>query len=194
MQVQKALSFATEKHGQQKRKNSGDPYVNHCIRVSATVKQYSTDEDLAVRAICLEFCPAKFEAALLHDTLEDTDITYDELKREFGARVADIVMALTNDKNGLASLGKRSDKLGDLPLVDGQIVYLTYLFTKYGSGARWQPAAIDDAVRTPKVCGLCGKTNDDFDPEGAARTVGPNDKPFATFDQGKPTSKDDHRA
>lgn len=91
--MEKALSFATEKHKLQKRKFNGEPYVNHCIRVSNTVKEFSNQDELMV-------------AAILHDTLEDTDTTYDELQREFGEQIAKIVLSLSNDKEELARLGK----------------------------------------------------------------------------------------
>ena len=93
MELEKALLFATEKHKLQKRKFNGEPYVNHCIRVSNLVKAYSNNNILII-------------SALLHDTIEDTDTTYDELQNEFGKQVADIVLSLTNDENELATLGK----------------------------------------------------------------------------------------
>lgn len=89
----KALKFAKEKHDGQIRKNSGESYVNHCIRVSETVKNYSSDEKLAI-------------VALLHDTLEDTQTTFEELKEEFGTDIAWMVQSLTNDPNAIHELGK----------------------------------------------------------------------------------------
>ena len=91
------MSFATKKHEPQTRKFNGEPYVNHCIRVAKTVRKYHLDnvamEDLVV-------------VALLHDTLEDTDTTYEELAELFGAEVADMVRNLTNDENEIKLIGK----------------------------------------------------------------------------------------
>lgn len=72
-----ALTFATRKHAGQKRSN-GDNYIIHPIRVSQECKS------LRQKII-----------ALLHDTLEDTETTYDELALTFGVEVAIAVLALT---------------------------------------------------------------------------------------------------
>jgi (p)ppGpp synthase/HD superfamily hydrolase len=85
MQAQKALVFATEKHSGQKRR-SGEQYIEHPKRVAQLV---GDNENM----ICI---------ALLHDTLEDTNTTYEELVLEsslmIGEVIADGVKALTNDK------------------------------------------------------------------------------------------------
>ncbi len=77
----KALEFATKKHAGQKRKN-GDNYIIHPIRVSQEV-----------------FTEKQKVIALLHDTLEDTETTYEELKKEFGIEVAHSVLVLTKTEN-----------------------------------------------------------------------------------------------
>lgn len=76
-----ALQFAAKKHAGQKRSN-GDNYIIHPIRVSQECKSLK-------QKIC----------ALLHDTLEDTETTYDELKELFGQEIAHIVLVLTRTKN-----------------------------------------------------------------------------------------------
>ena len=83
---EQAEEFARERHAPQKRKFSGEPYVNHPIRVRDLVAEFSQDEEL----LC---------AALLHDTLEDTETSMDELRERFGCRVAELVSQLTSDKN-----------------------------------------------------------------------------------------------
>jgi len=88
----KALEFATTKHAAQTRAN-GDPYVTHPIRVMNTIKSLSNDLDL----IC---------AAVLHDTLEDTSTTYEEIQTEFSNRTASLVKEVTSDKNFIKSLGE----------------------------------------------------------------------------------------
>lgn len=82
--IQKALEFATEKHKLQKR-TGGEPYVNHCIRVFNTVKDTFNIKDEDV--LC---------AALLHDTIEDTDTTMAEVSAAFNLRTAQITDELTN--------------------------------------------------------------------------------------------------
>ena len=74
----KALAFATERHGEQRRKGTEVPYVSHLLGTCALVLEAGGDEDEAI-------------AALLHDTLEDQVATFDEVADVFGERVAGIV-------------------------------------------------------------------------------------------------------
>ena len=70
-------------HKDQKRKYTGDPYIVHPIAVSEIVKTVAhTDEMVA--------------AALLHDVVEDTPVTIDEIKIKFGSKVAELVGWLTD--------------------------------------------------------------------------------------------------
>lgn len=85
-QVHEAYEFAKRKHEGQVRKFSELPYFTHPKYVARVIEQLTKDEDLVA-------------AALLHDVLEDTDATYEELHREFGKTVASLVQELTNDKS-----------------------------------------------------------------------------------------------
>lgn len=89
---EKALIFATKKHKGQKRKYGEDDYIIHPVRVAKSLEEID-DIDL--------YC-----AALLHDTLEDTDTTYEEIKSEFNKKIADLVVELTNDELKIKDLGK----------------------------------------------------------------------------------------
>ena len=84
-QVIKAYEFAKKMHGDQCRK-SGEPYIIHPIQVAYTL----ADLELDTATIC---------AALLHDVVEDTEITNEDLKKEFGIEVAEMV-------DGVTKLGK----------------------------------------------------------------------------------------
>jgi (p)ppGpp synthase/HD superfamily hydrolase len=98
MKVIKALQFATEKHSGQKRRISGDDYISHPVKVSyllATYKRSKKQDDLIV-------------AALLHDTLEDTDTTFDEIYNIFGPLVASLVLELTSDEDEIKIVGKNN--------------------------------------------------------------------------------------
>ena len=86
--IWKALDFAASKHQAQRRKNGDIPYINHPIGVARILW-----EDGEVRD------PATLAAALLHDTVEDTDTTPSELSAEFGEHVAQIVAEVTDDKS-----------------------------------------------------------------------------------------------
>jgi len=79
--VKKALNYSINSHKTQFRK-SGEPYVVHPILVSAITAHYSDDEHMVI-------------AALLHDVVEDTDVSIEEIEEEFGIDVACIVDGLT---------------------------------------------------------------------------------------------------
>lgn len=81
--VTKALDFATEAHEGQVRKYTGVPYVLHPIEVMEIVKTVEHDD-------------AMLAAALLHDVVEDTDVTIDEVRDVFGSDVASLVDDLTD--------------------------------------------------------------------------------------------------
>lgn len=87
--VARALDFAARKHSNQRRKGeAGEPYVNHLAEVARLVAEATEGQDtIAVLA------------ALLHDAIEDTPTTREELEREFGREVAEIVVEVTDDKS-----------------------------------------------------------------------------------------------
>ena len=82
--IQKALEFARKAHGLQKRKYTHEPYIEHPLEVLQILLQ-AGEYDLEL-----------LQAALLHDVVEDTHIVLDDIRREFGLRVADYVEQLTN--------------------------------------------------------------------------------------------------
>ena len=83
-----ALDFAANKHRNQRRKNvDASPYINHPISLTNILCNEADITDMNV--IC---------AALLHDTVEDTVTTKEELVLEFGQNICDIVMEVTDDK------------------------------------------------------------------------------------------------
>src|ERR1044071_6947855 len=84
----KALTFAARKHRDQRRKDArASPYINHPIALADVLVNEAGVTDVEV--LC---------AALLHDTIEDTETTPGELEREFGRDIADIVAELTDNK------------------------------------------------------------------------------------------------
>lgn len=87
--ILKALRFATEKHNDQRRRDSkSSPYINHPIQVAETLWRVGDVRDTALLV-----------AAILHDTIEDTDVTPDEIRREFGEEVLELVLEVTDDKS-----------------------------------------------------------------------------------------------
>lgn len=93
----KAISFAADKHRNQRRKDhEASPYINHPIAVAAILASEGGVEDEMLLI-----------AAILHDTVEDTMTTSDELVKLFGAEIAAVVKEVTDDKKLEKSERKR---------------------------------------------------------------------------------------
>ena len=85
----KAVAFAAEKHRNQRRKDrDATPYINHPIALANVLKNEGGVDDVIVLA-----------AAILHDTIEDTKTTAEELRAVFGEEITDIVLEVTDDKS-----------------------------------------------------------------------------------------------
>lgn len=108
--LRRAINFAAKKHEGQRR-DGGEPYIHHPLRVASVISIYVEDEEVLA-------------AAILHDTLEDTNTTLQELRDIFGNRVARMVNELTykgnlrhriETKNAmLIKLADRLDNLADM--------------------------------------------------------------------------------
>lgn len=79
--IDRAVEYASEKHKEQKRKD-GSPYIIHPLAVAEIVAEIGLDTDAIL-------------GALLHDCLEDTDSTFDDIARQFGQTVAELVEGVT---------------------------------------------------------------------------------------------------
>ena len=87
--VSQAYAFAAARHTEQRRKgDKGEPYINHLVEVAALVAAATGGKD-----------PNLTAAAVLHDTLEDTETTFAELAKEFSQEVAELVAEVTDDKS-----------------------------------------------------------------------------------------------
>ncbi len=85
----KAMKFAAEKHRKQKRKDrEKSPYINHPIEVAESLWSVGKLHD--INAVC---------SALLHDTVEDTDASFEELEEMFGEDITSLVREVTDDKS-----------------------------------------------------------------------------------------------
>ena len=78
--LDRAVLFAVKAHSGTERRGKGFPYIVHLMEAVEIVATITPDQELLA-------------AAMLHDTVEDTDVTLEELRREFGNRIADIVEA-----------------------------------------------------------------------------------------------------
>lgn len=84
-----ALMFAAQKHTDQRRKGArAEPYINHLIDVVDILARHTGGQDATLLL-----------AGALHDTIEDTGTTHEELKRAFDENVADIVQECSDDKS-----------------------------------------------------------------------------------------------
>lgn len=95
--IKEAAAFAEKAHKGSVRKGTKIPYITHPLD-SAVIASMMTDDKEVIAA------------ALLHDTLEDTGVTYEDLKEQFGNRVADLVAECSEDK----SKGWRERKMATL--------------------------------------------------------------------------------
>ena len=94
--LRRATGFATWKHDGQLRKGEGEiPYIHHPIEVTAILAEIGEITELDV-----------LQAALLHDTIEDTETTAEELDANFNTRIRGFVLEVSDDK----SLGKEERK------------------------------------------------------------------------------------
>lgn len=120
--VEQAIRAASVLHQDQLRKGAVPlPYISHLMAVALILADYTHDEDTIV-------------AALLHDTLEDTDYTLEEIKEDFGGPVAEIVLTLTEP---------REDSRGKIPWLEQKKLYAKQL--KNGSQKALMVAAADKA-------------------------------------------------
>ena len=99
--IELAGLFVINAHRGQVRKYTGEPYYFHCFEVANMVKNFGgTDEQII--------------AALLHDTVEDTDVTFQDVAKEFGPLVLEYVMGLTDvskPSDGNRATRKNLDRL-----------------------------------------------------------------------------------
>jgi guanosine-3',5'-bis(diphosphate) 3'-pyrophosphohydrolase len=88
-QLLEAIRFSAEKHRNQRRKDSEQsPYINHPIEVTQLLWEVGGVRDIDVLL-----------AAVLHDTVEDTDTRPEEIRERFGVQVLSFVMEVTDDKS-----------------------------------------------------------------------------------------------
>jgi guanosine-3',5'-bis(diphosphate) 3'-pyrophosphohydrolase len=107
--VLEALAFSAARHRHQKRKGKlASPYINHPIDVALVI----------VREGGITTAPV-LTAALLHDTIEDTDTTHDELTERFGHEVANIVLEVSDDPRLSKAEQRRRQELGAASLSYG---------------------------------------------------------------------------
>ena len=149
----KAIAFAAEKHANQKRKD-GTPYIFHPLTVAELLNRYGYDIDYQV-------------AGVLHDVLEDTDATDEEVKA-FGEDVYKAVKLVTRPKgadeaeyvkniltNHMAAAVKNADKIHnmyDIVTTNSKSAIVSYAkkvenITKENSHTRWIKQSVTHCMR-----------------------------------------------
>lgn len=84
----RAVDFAAGKHRNQRRKDAeASPYINHPIALARVLVEAGIED------------PVVLCAAVLHDTVEDTETRFEELREQFGAEIANVVAEVTDDKS-----------------------------------------------------------------------------------------------
>ena len=102
--ILQAAHFSADKHRDQRRKGSRNtPYINHPLEVAERINRIGRIEDVTILV-----------AAILHDTIEDTETTAEELAVLFGPAVAKLVSELTVDKEPYWTVRKRNE-IDDAP-------------------------------------------------------------------------------
>ncbi|QUW23011.1 bifunctional (p)ppGpp synthetase/guanosine-3',5'-bis(diphosphate) 3'-pyrophosphohydrolase [Sporosarcina sp. Marseille-Q4063] len=99
--IEKAINFAAIAHAGQMRKGTNTPYITHPFAVGMCLQKLQcTDEVVA--------------AGILHDTLEDTPVTFEELAEHFGPRVAELVLAASEEDKSLAWFERKQQMIDQL--------------------------------------------------------------------------------
>ena len=82
--LDRAIGFAVQAHAGTERRGKGYPYILHPLEAAAIAATITPDQEILA-------------AAVLHDTVEDTDVTVEALRAEFGDRIAELVAAESDD-------------------------------------------------------------------------------------------------
>lgn len=100
--IEKAFQFALNKHEGQFRKGTGTPYITHPFAVGMILKHY-------------QYSDTVIAAGILHDTLEDTDTTENELLEVFGKDVLKLVQAASEKDTSLSWEERKQHTIDELP-------------------------------------------------------------------------------
>ena len=157
--VLKATQFAALKHREQKRKDGKTPYIIHPISVAMILAEIGGVDD-----------PEILSAALLHDTIEDTDTSAQELDKEFGPRIRIIVEELT-DNNQLTISQRRQLQIDNAPHLskDATLVKIADKTSNVSDVIKnpppeWNQKRCTEYVdRTEAVINNCQKVNQDLE-------------------------------
>jgi len=95
--LDRAICFAVKAHHNTERRGKGFPYIVHPMEAVEIVATITSDQELLA-------------AAALHDTIEDTEVSVEDIRREFGDRIAELVHAESDQINGEVFTGANGDE------------------------------------------------------------------------------------
>jgi (p)ppGpp synthase/HD superfamily hydrolase len=104
-----AIQFAMRAHRGQFRKGTSVPYIVHPLAVGRILAEAGCEQDIVI-------------AGFLHDTVEDTAVTLDEIQAEFGERVADMVSAVTESDRSAPWKDRKQETLDKLQAADDDVL------------------------------------------------------------------------
>jgi len=110
--IQQAINFAAKAHKNQYRKSSDIPYITHPFAVGMLLQAANCSDDVIA-------------AGILHDTLEDTSTTYEELTEQFGIHIANLVRAASEHDKSLPWTVRKQhtiDRLKDANIEEIQVI------------------------------------------------------------------------
>ena len=131
----KAVKFAVEAHQGTERRGKGYPYIIHPMEAASIVATITNDQEMLA-------------AAILHDTVEDTDVTIEQIREQFGDRVAELVQHETAPLNENMTWREKKqvqiNQLADAPY-DSKIVALGDKLSNM-RGIAWDYCRVGDKV------------------------------------------------
>lgn len=101
--IEKAIIIATKAHEKQYRKETNIPYIVHPFAVAMILMKNGCNDDVIA-------------SGLLHDTIEDTDLTIQDIEREFGSNVADIVQGCSEPDRNLSWEERKEQTLEEIKM------------------------------------------------------------------------------
>jgi GTP pyrophosphokinase len=133
--IERAYAKAEAAHAGQFRK-SGEPYFTHCVAVAQILAEMHLDAEAIA-------------AALMHDLIEDTTVTLEEIRREFGAAIANIVDGVTKLKN--LPIKSENDKRGRN--IDRELEYIRKMALAMGDDVRVVIVKLADRLHNMRTLG-----------------------------------------
>jgi len=100
--IQRAIQCAVDAHKTQVRKVVHVPYISHPLAVALILSRAGADEDVVV-------------AGILHDTIEDSEVTKEDIEKEFGTNITELVLAVTEKNKSLPWERRKADALAMIP-------------------------------------------------------------------------------